>query len=219
LTYVAEIPAAPWENELFTEDGSAQQAGRFNFATPPLEFFIGGTTHTLMTSTEPPVSKDRRVSAWWRVLAIFLALSGLLAWAASTSMIEQLKSQVQLTQAKLGEVPQVRYVAVLEDEKQLPALLVTLDPKQASLQVQRLNDVKEGREDTMQLWAFNGDQAPRSLGVITSKYKTMQIPVEEAALTGATELAISVEAKGGVTETQGPRLPYLFKGWLVQKSI
>ncbi|AOW12681.1 hypothetical protein LPB72_16800 [Hydrogenophaga crassostreae] len=172
-----------------------------------------------MTSTDSPASKDRKVSPWWRAATIFLVLAGLLAWAASTSMIEQLKSQVQHTQAKLNEVPQVRYVSVLTDDQQLPALLVTLDPKQGNLQVQRLNEVKEGREDTMQLWAVNGDKPPRSLGVITSKFKTLQMPTQEAALTGAAELAISVEAKGGVSESQGPRLPYLFKGWLVQKSI
>ena len=71
----------------------------------------------------------------------------------------------------------------------------------------------------MQIWAVHGEKPARSLGIITSKYKTMEMPVSEEALTGATELAISVEAKGGVPESNGPRLPYLFKGWLVQKSI
>jgi anti-sigma-K factor RskA len=172
-----------------------------------------------MTSTDQPTSKDRKVSPLWRARAVVLSLAMLLMWAATASMIEQLKSQVQHTQAKLIELPQVRYVSVLMDEQQRPALLMTLDPIQGNLQLQRLNDVKEGREDTMQLWAVNGDQPPRSLGVITSKFKTMQMPATEEALAGATELAISVEAKGGVPEAQGPRLPYLFKGWLVQKSI
>lgn len=172
-----------------------------------------------MTSTKSPVSVTRSVPTWWRALAIVLALAMMLGWAASTSMIEQLKAQVQHAQTKLGELPQVRYVSVLQDDQQLPALLVTLDPKQGALQIQRLNEVKEGREDTMQLWAIKADQPPRSLGVITSKFKTLQMPVAETSLDGATELAISVEAKGGVTEANGPRLPYLFRGWLVQKSI
>jgi anti-sigma-K factor RskA len=172
-----------------------------------------------MTSTDSPISVARSVPTWWRALAIFLALAMMLGWAASTSMIEQLKAQVRHTQAKLGEVPQVRYVSVLMDDQQQPAMLVTLDPKQGNLQIQRLNEVKEGREDTMQLWAVGGDKPARSLGVIASKFKTLQMPIEDAALTGVTELAISVEAKGGVPEANGPRLPYLFKGWLVQKSI
>jgi anti-sigma-K factor RskA len=172
-----------------------------------------------MTSTEPPVSKTRSVPSWWRALAIFLALAMMLGWAASTSMIEQLKSQVQHTQAKLQEAPQVRYVSVLLDGQQQPAMLVTLDPAQGTLQVQRLNDVKEGQEDSMQLWALQGEQPARSLGVIKSKFKTLQLPIQATDLTAVTELALSVEAKGGVTQAQGPRLPYLFKGWLVQKSI
>ena len=36
---------------------------------------------------------------------------------------------------------------------------------------------------------------------------------------GVTELAISVEDKGGVPEARGPRLPWLFKGALVHKAI
>jgi anti-sigma-K factor RskA len=194
--------------------------GRSRYQTP-------GTTAThpsdkptpTMSTTNPSREKNRHVSAWWRAATIFLVLAGLLMWAAGTSMIEQLKSQVQHTQTKLTELPQVRYVAVLLDDQQRPAMLITSDPKQGILQVQRLNEVKEGREDTMQIWAVHGEKPARSLGIITSKYKTMEMPVSEEALTGATELAISVEAKGGAPESNGPRLPYLFKGWLVQKSI
>ncbi|MEZ5701564.1 MAG: hypothetical protein R3E42_05705 [Burkholderiaceae bacterium] len=97
-----------------------------------------------MSIDSPSSEKSRSVSPWWRAATIFLALAGLLMWAAGTSMIEQLKSQVQHTQAKLADMPQVRYVAVLLDDQQRPALLITSDPKQGKLQVQRLNDVKEG---------------------------------------------------------------------------
>ena len=71
----------------------------------------------------------------------------------------------------------------------------------------------------MQLWAISADQPPRSLGVITSKFKTLQLPAAQEALKGVTRLAISVENKGGVPEQVGPRLPYLFQGWLIQKAI
>ena len=40
-----------------------------------------------------------------------------------------------------------------------------------------------------------------------------------AALAQASQLAISVEDKGGVPESRGPRLPYLFTGALVQKAL
>jgi hypothetical protein len=52
------------------------------------------------------------------------------------------------------------------------------------------------------------------LGVISSTYKTLQLPTPAATLAGVQELAISVEDKGGAAEGRGPRLPYLFKaGW------
>ena len=55
--------------------------------------------------------------------------------------------------------------------------------------------------------------------MIESKFKTLQLPAKEAQLAGVTQLAISVENKGGVPEAVGPRLPYLFQGWLIQKAI
>jgi anti-sigma-K factor RskA len=171
------------------------------------------------TTSQTAQAGVRRVSPWWRALAVFLSLVLLLGWAASASMIEQLKAQIGHLQARLAAVPQIRHVSVLLDAKQQPALLVTFDPRSTHLLVQRLNDVKEGREDTMQLWALAPGQQPRSLGTIESKYKTLQLPAQASALDGASELAISVENKGGVPEAQGPLLPYLFQGALVQKAM
>lgn len=172
-------------------------------------------------TTETPSSARvfKRVSTWWRVLAILLLITVLLGWAVGVSMVEQLKAQIVQLQGRLVEVPQVREIAVLHDEHQLPAMLVTFDPKQGVLLVQRLNEVREGRLDIMQLWALTADAAPRSLGVIESKYKTLQMPVTADALRGVTQLAISVENKDGANEAARPALPYLFQGWLVQKSI
>lgn len=172
-----------------------------------------------MTDTETPVPRKRSVSPWWRALAIFLMIVGLIGWAASASLVEQLKAQIVHLQTKVAAVPQIRHIAVLLDDRQQPALLVTMDPQTGFLQLQRLNEVKEGREDSMQLWALEGDKPPRSLGVIESKYKTLQLPAKEAALAGVTRLAISVEDKGGVPEARGPRLPWLFQGALVHKAI
>lgn len=160
-----------------------------------------------------------RVSRWWRALAYILGLVLLLGVATTFSLYEQLKAQIQHLQARVAQVPQVRDIAVLLDAQQQPAMLVTRDAQGSVLQLQRLNDVAEGREDSMQLWALAPGQPPRSLGVVTSKHKTLQINASESALTDATQLAISVEDKGGVTQSQGPRLPWLFTGWLVRKAI
>jgi anti-sigma-K factor RskA len=166
-------------------------------------------------TTRPPV----RVSRWWRALAYALLLALLLGAATTVSLYEQLKAQIGHLQARVAQAPQVRFVAVLLDEQQAPAMLVTMDPQAGALQLQRLNDVTEGREDSMQLWVLSPGQPPRSLGVVTSKFKTLQISAPATALEGVRELAISVEDKGGVPESQGPRLPWLFKGWLVQKAL
>lgn len=176
---------------------------------------------TESASPSTPAKTDRRVSSWWRALAIFLLLVLMLAWAASSSMTTQLQAQIENLQRRLIDVPQIRHVAVLLDKDGLPAMLATYNPKERSLQLQRLNEVKEGREDSMQVWAIRGnDEATaRSLGVIESKYKTLQMPVMETDLDGVTALGISAENKGGVKPGEGPSLPWLFKGWLVQKSI
>lgn len=135
------------------------------------------------------------------------------------SMFEQFKAQMAYLQKQLQATPQIKYLSVLLDEKQAPALLVTFDPQDQYLQIQRLNDVKEGREDTMQLWALQANQAPRSLGVLANSGKTLRLPVDLLALADVPQLAISVENKGGVMQEAGPRLPYLFTGAVVQKAL
>lgn len=177
-----------------------------------------------MTDSAPqaphlPAPAPRGVSPWWRVGAVTLALVVLVGWAAGASMFEQLRAQIGHLQVRLAALPQVRYVSVLLDQRQAPALLVTFDPASGQLQLQRLNSVTEGREDSMQLWALRDGAAPLSLGVVASKYKTLQLPATAQALDGVAQLAISVENKGGVPEAQGPRLPYLFQGALVFKAL
>jgi anti-sigma-K factor RskA len=159
------------------------------------------------------------VSAWWRALSIFLALVVFIGWAFSASMYEQFKAQIQHLEAKLVEIPQVRDVSVLLDEAQAPAMLLTYDPKNQKLQVQRLNEVKEGREQALHVWAIAEDDVPRLLGVLADRYKTQQLDVPAQALEGARALAISVENKDRGPRDGKPRQPLLFKGWLVQKAI
>lgn len=175
-----------------------------------------------MNDSPTPASdqpRARGVSAWWRALAVVLLLALVLGWAASASLYEQLKAQIGHLQTRIAALPQIGHIAVLLDDQGAPAMLVTMDTPASALSLQRLNEVKEGREDSMQLWALQEGQPPRSLGVIESKFKTLQLPAQAAALDGATSLAISVEDKGGVPSSQGPRLPWLFRGALVQKAL
>ena len=168
------------------------------------------------TTTSP---KSTGVSAWWRALSIFLTLVVFIGWAFSASMYEQFKAQIHHLEAKLVEIPQVREVAVLLDEAQAPAMLLTYDPKTQKLQVQRLNNVKEGREQSLHVWAMSDDDTPRLLGVLTDRYKTQQLDVPIQALEGARALGVSVENKDRGPRSGKPQQPWLFKGGLVQKAI
>ena len=134
-------------------------------------------------------------------------------------MFEQFKAQVQHLQGQLKDTAQIKYIAVLVDTNQAPAMLVTMALQDTALQLQRLNSVIEGREDTMQLWALSDGDPARSLGVLESKGKTLRLTATERDFASATRLAISVENKGGVTQAKGPRLPYLFTGAVVQKAL
>ena len=167
-------------------------------------------------SSTPPSSGPR---GYWRAATIFLALLLLLAVTAGWSMFEQFSAQVRDLQQKVQKTAQLQYVAVLLDDKGEPALLVTQVSGEAALQVQRLNAVVEGGEDTMQLWAVPATGAARSLGLLQAKLKTVRVAADEQTLAQVPTLAISVENKGGVTDRQGPRLPYLFTGHVIRKAI
>ena len=90
-------------------------------------------------------------------------------------MFEQFKAQVQHLQGQLKDTAQIKYIAVLVDANQAPAVLVTMALQDNALQLQRLNSVTEGREDTMQLWALSDGDPARSLGVLESKCKTLRL--------------------------------------------
>ena len=167
--------------------------------------------------TPPPVPAHPVRAHYWRAATIACLLLLLLAGTAGLSMYEQFRAQLQDLQHKLQTTAQLRHVAVLLDDKGAAALLVTQMAGEDSLQLQRLNRVQEGPEDSMQLWALDAAGTPRSLGVLPVRLQTLRLPANALALDGAERLAISVENRGGVSQAQGPRLPYLFSGaWLTR---
>lgn len=167
------------------------------------------------TQPLPPISH----AAWWRAATIVCLLVMAIASATGVSMFEQFTAQIQHLQTKLKNTAQIKYIAVLLDGRQAPAMLVTLDPQDDALQIQRLNSVAEGRDDSMQLWALPANGKPRSLGVLESTGKTLRLAADDKTLTDVPQLAISVENKGGVAQSSGPSLPYLFTGAVVQKAL
>lgn len=171
-----------------------------------------------MTDTVQPATPPCHATRW-RIATIVCLILLSVATATGMSMMEQFKAQLEHLQKKLKQMPQVKYVAVLQDDNHHPAQLITFDPQDGYLLIQRLNDVKEGQEDSMQLWALDDQDRPLSLGVLTPKIKTAQIRVSDKILSQAKALAISVENKGGVEAGKLPRLPYLFSGMLIQKTL
>ena len=172
-----------------------------------------------MAETATTTPSPQGVSGWWR--AATYACLVVLSIGAATIMsgFEQFKAQIEHLQGQLKDTAQVKYIAVLTDANQAPAMLVTMALQDNALQIQRLNSVTEGREDSMQLWALSDGDPARSLGVLASKGKTLRLPATERDFASATSLAISVESKDGVAQSQGPRLPYLFKGSVIQKAL
>ncbi len=172
-----------------------------------------------MDSLDTSTPQSTRPTGYWRAATIFLLLVLALGATAGISMFEQFKAQVRDLQQKVQKTVQLQYVAVLLDDKHEPAMLVTQALGEPVLQLQRLNAVVEGSEDSMQLWALPASGPAQSLGVMTPKLQTLRLPASENTLAAVPRLAISAENKGGVSDRQGPSLPYLFSGGVIRKAL
>jgi len=170
-------------------------------------------------STQAAPEPQHPRATGWRVATIICLLILAIGAATAMSMYEMFNAQISHLQAKLKAAPQTKYIAVLLDNKQAPGMLVTFDPQDGFLQLQRLTDIKEGPDDSMQLWATSGSGKPQSLGVLTPKLKTAQLAATDKALSKITQLAISVETRGGVEPGTEPRLPFLYTGALIKKAL
>lgn len=155
----------------------------------------------------------------WRLATIVCLVILAVAAASGVGMYEMFNAQIGHLQAKLKNVPQTKYIAVLLDAQQAPGVLVTFDPQDGLLQLQRLTDIKEGPNDSLQLWDTSVSGQPQSLGVLTPKLKTAQLPVTEKALATVRQLAISVENRGGAEPGAQPLQPYLYRGALILKAF
>ncbi len=174
--------------------------------------------NTSPSSSPTPAPSSRGVSGWWRALSIALLIVLGLGLASAMSMYEQFKAQLEHMQTQLQTVPQITTISVLADKEHAPAILITQDPQDTTLQLQRLNKVVEGPEDSMQLWALSGDNRPVSLGVLSPKLMMQRLNATDKDLLPMDRLAISVENRGGVSPQQGPRLPYLYQGAIIRKA-
>ena len=172
-----------------------------------------------MDTLDPTPSQTSATRGYWRAATYACLLLLAVGATAGVSMYEQFVAQIHDLQQKVQQSGQLHYVAVLVDEQGAPAMLLTQQSGDAFMQLQRLNNVVEGREDSMQLWALPASGPARSLGVLAPKLKTLRLPASDQALAGVEKLGMSVEARGGVGERQGPRLPYLWTGSVIRKAL
>jgi anti-sigma-K factor RskA len=159
---------------------------------------------------------------WWRNLALWRgaagagALATVLAVVTAVGLRDDLGAQISELQATLSAQPQIDYVAVLNDDQASASVLVTFDPKNKKLTLQRVGGYQEAFDKSLQLWALPPGTAPRSLGVL-SRDKLLQLATDQREVIEVPTLAISLEPKGGVPSETGPTGPVLFKGALIQK--
>lgn len=165
----------------------------------------------------PPPAAAAPTRGWFGNLASNLvlwrgaSLAGALATVAAVVVGFDLKHQ-------LDTAPAVQYVAVLANDKAAPSVLVTFDPKNKQLVLQRLGDFKEGTDKSLQLWALPPGGKPRSLGVM-SDAPALKLTAAESQVQAIPALAISLEPKGGVPSEGGPTGPVLFSGPLIEKTL
>jgi len=145
--------------------------------------------------------------ALWRSAAAAGALATVVAVVVGVNLSDQLRN-----------APAVQYVSVLHDDKAVPTMLVTFDPKKRQLLLQRVGDYHEGEDKSLQLWALPPGGAPRSLGVL-GRDAALRLAAQEADVRSVPALAISLEPKGGVPSERGPTGPVLFKGALIEKTL
>lgn len=158
---------------------------------------------------------------WWRSAGFAGVLTLLIAVITLGGLRTELLSktmQIAALEQQLLATPEVRYVAVLNDDQASPAVLVTFDPKNQRLSLQRVGSFQEAADRSLQLWALPPAGAPRSLGVLSDE-RLLQIRANESAVSEVPSLAISLEPLGGVPSERGPTGPVLFKGALIQKQI
>ncbi len=150
---------------------------------------------------------------WLRSLALWRGAS--LAGALATAIAVVVGVDLQ---KRLATAPTVQYVAVLADDKATASMLVTFDPKNKQLVLQRVGNYQTGSDKSLQLWALPPGGAPRSLGVLGDA-PALKLTAAEADVRAVPALAISLEPRGGVPSAGGPTGPVLFHGPLIEKTL
>lgn len=164
-------------------------------------------------ATTPALTSPARTTGWWGSLAIWRGASA--AGLAATVLAGVIGLQFW---QQTREAQQVKYVAVLNDDRSAASMLVTFDAKHRQLTLQRVGDFNVAPDRSLQLWALPPGRTPQSLGVVDSP-EGMRLAASAQVLQQAPALAVSLEPKGGVPGDRGPTGPVLFHGALIEKTL
>jgi anti-sigma-K factor RskA len=144
--------------------------------------------------------------AFWRGLAVAGACVAVLTFTLAGYTGWQLRAS-----------PEIRYVAMLQDEHAQPAVLVTFDARHGTLTARRVAGFHEAADRSLELWALPVGGAPRSLGVLADAPQVTLKAAPGQSL-DLRALAISLEPKGGAPAGSGPTGPVLFQGAWVRAT-
>lgn len=205
----AQPTPAVWTriDNLVQADKAAQAMQAQRSAAQPVQTKTGTWLHSLLL---------------WRGAAVAGALATLGAVVVGLQVNEGIRAtsgaQIASLRQQLQTAPQIQYVSVLSDDRAAASMLVTFDPKNNQLVLQRVGGYQEARDKSLQLWALPPGGRPRSLGVL-SQARLLKLVAREGDVKEIPTLAISLEPLGGVPSETGPTGPVLFKGALIRKDI
>lgn len=140
---------------------------------------------------------------WWRRAAF--------VGAFATVLVATLAGYLGMQLAQRDPAAEIRSLALLQDERSAPALLVTFDARAGTLVLRRLGSYREPADRSLQLWAVPASGSPRSLGVLDDGER-ITLPVSEGELREIPLLAVTLEPRGGVPAGTPATGPVLFKG-------
>lgn len=156
----------------------------------------------------------------WQALDLWrgLALAGAAASLVLAVLLAQ-QSSAPTGQPKVDTMTAgiaASQIALLSGEDGTPKVMVYWDDKAQQLRAKKLQAVDKQANQSLQLWAIEPGQAPRSMGLLDSESQPGQVAfsgVTLAALDKAQVMAISVEPIGGSAQPTGP---VILKGALVR---
>ncbi|QUN27634.1 anti-sigma factor [Cupriavidus sp. KK10] len=157
----------------------------------------------------------RPADGWWQRL-----WSAPVFWrgaAAAMAIVAVLAVGIGIQLARQDQTAPAEVVAVLNDDRAQPAMLVSWDAGARSLIVRRLDHLALSDQQVLQLWALPAGSKPQSLGVIgrapEARLALARLPAAVPAL------AVSIEPPGGSPNADGPSGPVVFKGPVIHSRL